>query len=718
MRYEIAHAVRGRLRIRYPARWFAGRRDVVEAGVRRIPGIRSVDGNPTTGSVRILYDPFLLAEASLIDNLHELSEALDAPSRARASATPHPRIETRRIPLLSVLGTGAVFALTWLPVAAPLRAALVLASGLPMLAHATQALARRRRVDGQLLDASTFGLLVLRGNWPAAALLPGLRALGDYIVAKSVVTTRRSVRELIAPEEGVVERIDGDRRTKVRTASLHANDVIVVAAGQIVPVDGTVVAGEALVNQQTMTGEALPVERRNGDAVFAATRVEYGEIEVRVDRVGLETAVGRIVQAIEAAADEKPDIQVFAERLADREVGRTLGLAALGTLVARSVDAGVAILVADYGTAARVGIPTAVLATMKRAADEGVLVKGPRTLEALARIDTVVFDKTGTLTSGTPRVARVACYARGLDENALIRLVAAAEHGFQHPIARAIRHLAAERQLRVPDAVAPVAQVGLGVDVNVEGRHVLIGSRRFMESRAVRLAAADADERSAHRMGGAATFVAIDGELAGLLVLQDELRPEARDAVNALKAREMRDIILLTGDHPEPSRVIAESLGLAQHYAELSPEEKARLIRRLKREGRVVAMVGDGVNDALALEEADVGISVPGGAEVASAAADVVLISGGLDRVVRALDLAAEAIVAVRRTVEIAAKASLGVVGLASFGLAKPLASILLTHGITVGAALATAQKGSAAAQPVRRRGRRFNKNVRASSSN
>src|SRR5439155_879902 len=130
----------------------------------------------------------------LIDNLHELSEALDAPSRARASATPHPRIETRRIPLLSVLGTGAVFALTWLPVAAPLRAALVLASGLPMLAHATQALARRRRVDGQLLDASTFGLLVLRGNWPAAALLPGLRALGDYIVAKSVVTTRRSGR--------------------------------------------------------------------------------------------------------------------------------------------------------------------------------------------------------------------------------------------------------------------------------------------------------------------------------------------------------------------------------------------------------------------------------------------------------------------------------------------------------------------------------------------
>src|SRR3989442_678291 len=278
--------------------------------------------------------------------------------------------------------------------------------------------------------------------------------------------------------------------------------------------------------------------------------------------------------------------------------------------------------------------------------------------------------------------------------------------------------LAAERQLHVPAPTATVAQIGLGVDVNVEGRHILIGSRRFMESRGVRLAAAEADERAAHRIGGAATFVAIDGELAGLLMLQDELRPEARDAVTALKARQMRDIILLTGDHPQPSRVIAEALGLGKHYAELSPEEKAKLIRRLKEEGRVVAMVGDGVNDALALDEADVGIAVPGGAEVASAAADVVLMSGGLDRVVRALDLAADAIVAVRRTVNIAARASLGVVGLASLGLAKPLASILLTHGITVGAALATSRQGPAAAQPVRRRGQRRHKNVRPSSSN
>jgi Cu2+-exporting ATPase len=239
-----------------------------------------------------------------------------------------------------------------------------------------------------------------------------------------------------------------------------------------------------------------------------------------------------------------------------------------------------------------------------------------------------------------------------------------------------------------------------------------------MESCDVELAVGERDERAAHQAGGAPTFVAIEGRLAGLLVLQDELRPDAQEAVRALKARRMRDIILLSGDHPEPSRVIAESLGLETHHAGLSPEQKAVLIRRLKRDGRVVAMVGDGVNDALALQEADVGIAVPGGAPVASAAADIVLLSGGLDRVVRALDLAGEAIQAVQRTISIAARANLGVVALASLGLARPVASILLSHGVTLAGALATTGPAQTRRKPAPRPRARGHKNVGRSSPN
>ena len=214
-----------------------------------------------------------------------------------------------------------------------------------------------------------------------------------------------------------------------------------------------------------------------------------------------------------------------------------------------------------------------------------------------------------------------------------------------------------------------------------------------MESRGIALRAASGDVAGAHAAGAAPAFVAVDGDLAGLLVLEDELRAEAPAAVLALRQRQMRNVIMLSGDHPEPSRVIAESLGLRHHYADVLPEDKARLIRELKAQGRVVAMVGDGVNDALALSEADVGVAVPGGAPVTIEAADVVLLRGGLDRFVWALDLSRGAMAGVRRTLTVASQANLAVVGLASFGWARPLTSIVLSHGSTVATAVVLAAR-------------------------
>jgi P-type E1-E2 ATPase len=293
-------------------------------------------------------------------------------------------------------------------------------------------------------------------------------------------------------------------------------------------------------------------------------------------------------------------------------------------------------------------------------------------------------------------VTRIVSYDKALDEGELVRLSAAAEHGFTHPVARAVGRLARERRIVVPPVTGTESSLGLGLDVRVEDRRVLIGSRRFMEQHRVGLERARSDEAAAHAVGASPLFVAIDHRLAGMLELQDQLRDDAPDAVRALRARKMRNVIMLSGDHPEPSRVIADSLGLRHHYAELLPEDKARLVRELKAEGRVVAMVGDGVNDALGLQAADVGMAVPGGAAVAAEAADIILLSGGLDRVVRALDLARESIVAVRQTLGVAARANLGVVGLASFGWARPLTSILLSHGTTVAAAVVTAARGAA----------------------
>jgi heavy metal translocating P-type ATPase len=697
VRHTIAHSVRGRLRVRYPSQWLEPRCAAIESGLKTMPGIRTVQARPLTGSLRIDYDPYRLAAASIVDRLDQMTAELVAPSGSRS--TGRPRRPQRQVlpsaPWLKMIGaTSMLVTACCLPVPGAVTAGLLAASGIPAFLRAGLTLAARRRLNGDVLEASTLALLIARRDFTAAALLTWVRALGELVVARSVVTARKSLSDVVGAPEHIVSRRVGDHREAVPIGALHVGDIVVGGAGQQLPVDGTIVGGEAMVNQQTMTGEALPVECHPGDHVFAATTIEHGEIEVRAEQLGLDTAVGRIVRAIEAAAGEKPDIQLFAEKLADREVWRTLTLAGLGAAFSRSVDAGMAILVADYGTAARVGIPTAIMTSLRRAAHEGILVKGPRTLELLARVNTVVFDKTGTLTSGTPHVTRVVSYDRSLDDAELIRLSAAAEHGFGHPVARAVARLARERRVVVPPVTSTESALGLGIGVRVEGRRVLIGSRRFMELHRVALERSRSDETAAHAVGASPIFVAIDDRLAGMLLLQDQLRGDAPEAVRELRARKMKNVIMLSGDHPEPTRVIAESLGLRHYYAELLPEAKARLVRELKAEGRVVAMVGDGVNDALALQAADVGIAVPGGAEVAAEAADILLLSGGLDRVVRALDLARESIGAVRQTLGIAARANLGVVGLASFGWSRPLTSILLSHGTTVGAALITATRG------------------------
>ena len=383
MRRTIAHSVRGRLRIRYPAHWLEPRRSAIESELKTLPGVRAVQGRSLTGSLRIDYDPYRLAADAIVERLDRMTTELLAPSLPRVTHPPRwQRQALPSAPVLKVIGaTSMLVTACCLPVPQALTAGMLLASSVPAFLRAGATLATRRRLNGDVLEASTLGLLIARRNLTSAALLTWLRAVGELVVARSIVKARTSLSDVVGMPERSVTRRAGDQRESVGVAALHTGDIVVVTTGQRIPVDGTIVGGEALVNQQSMTGEALPVECLPGDRVFAATTIEHGEIEVRAEQLGPNTAVGRIVRAIEFAASEKPDIQLFAERLADREVWRTLALAGLGGAFSRSFDAAMAILVADYGTAARVGIPTAILTSLRRAAGEGILVKGPRTLE-------------------------------------------------------------------------------------------------------------------------------------------------------------------------------------------------------------------------------------------------------------------------------------------------------------------------------------------------
>jgi P-type Cu2+ transporter len=690
--WRIAHSVPGRLRLRGAEGRALPRAISPRAQLDGVAGVRSIRFRSRTGSLVVEYDPQACTEAMLLKALGGSPAArrippLVTPAAADGSPFGGGRAWVRHGSLLNLATAGAAFTASLLPVPAGLTAGLVVLSGLPILLRLRQALRTGSRLGVDTLDAVTFLVLLARRNYPAASLLTGLYAIGQWILERTVVRSRRSLRDLFAPPDQTVRRLQGRRQERVSAASIVAGDTVVLGAGERVPVDGHVIRGEALVDQHTMTGEGLPVERKTRHEVYAGTTVEDGEIVVRVDRVGRDTGLGHIIEAIERAVGEKPEVQIFAQQLANRLVGQTIFFGLVGAAVSRSIDAGLAIVVADYGTATRVAIPMVALAKVRQAVMEGILLKGPGVLERLARIDTVVFDKTGTLTWGQPEVSRIVSYD-GHGGDAILGLAAAAERDVRHPFARAIVRHAERTGIVIPKESGPETRVGLGVAVTVEGEKVLVGSQRFLESQGIDLRQAADDEAEAHARGGSVTLVAVGTRLVGAILLEDALRADAEAAILALRARDTREIVMVSGDHPEPTRFVARELGVARYHADLLPEDKAALIRELRSQGRVVAMVGDGVNDALALRAANVGIAVQGGAEVVTEAASVVLLRGGLEQVVRALDLGRATIEAYRQTIDLAVYGNLAVAGLASLGFAGPAGAILISNGAALAAPL------------------------------
>ena len=394
---------------------------------------------------------------------------------------------------LALVGTTLALGASLTPTAAPALLALTVASIAPAIVRAGRAL-RAGRLDVDVLQALGLVLLVGRGNF-AAANLPHvarpprpLRAglhgdAGAALAPRAAATAGRSAL-----------RVERGQPVPVPMAVLAPGDLVSVGAGERLPADGVVASGEGLVDQQAITGEGLPVERRRGDRVFAWSVLEEGRLLVRVEHAGSGTVVGRIVEAVEASAGEKPELQVFAERLADRLVGRTLLLAIAGAAVSRRLDAGTAMLVSDYGLAARVALPTAVLAAIIRASRAGILVKGPRVIEELARVDTVVFDKTGTLTRGAPAVSRVVALGATEEPEEVLRLAAAAGSRIPHPVARAIARAAARRRIPVVSTQAELRE-GLGVRAMVEGVPCSSGAAASWRSRGYRCRGARPGQR-------------------------------------------------------------------------------------------------------------------------------------------------------------------------------------------------------------------------------
>ena len=575
---------------------------------------------------------------------------------------------------VAVLGAAVLWFISsepFLPAVAVGVATLAFA-GWPMFREALENLLARRMTMELSMTIAILAAAAIAEFFTAVVVMLFV-LVAEELEHLTVARGRLAIKDLIdfVPREARVRR-NGQILT-VPVDSIAAGDAVLVSPGEKVPVDGTVVSGHSYVDQSRITGESMPAEKVEGANVYAGSINQMGALEIRVERVGRDTSYGRIVEAVERAEQTRAPVQKLADRLAGYLVYFAFAAAIMTYALTRDIRDTISVVIVAGACGIAAGTPLAILGGIGRAARLGSIIKGGIHLETLGRIDTVVLDKTGTLTVGEPAVQAVHP-APGVDPQELLRLAAAAELHSEHPLARAVVVEASKQAVAVPEPDSFRYTMGRGIAASVEGRTVLVGNRKLLAEAGI-----DAPGRVDGRVGSD-IVVAADGRYLGEIIVADTIRPEARKAIDALHGLKVRTL-LLTGDTAAVGQSVAKELGIDDVVSDMLPEDKLKRVRELVTGGRVVAMVGDGVNDAPALTAASLGIAMGSGTDIAKESADVVLIGNDLFKLVETLRIA-------RRTRAIIWQNFAGTVGidalgiaLAAFGMLNPLLAAFIHVG-------------------------------------
>lgn len=692
---DLVHAVPGRVRVRGRGlRTATPAREALVAECAGHPHVHSVRLNPAAGSLVVVYEPAALSAAGLGALL---GLATPPTSRAHAERNVSPGSadaedgtagEAGKLVELALTLVGLV-GLSLLPRAAGRLLTYALIA--PTLARG----ARSFVADGvsmEMLDSLAVGLATIQGKFGTALTTHGLLTLGEHLEHNTERHTDELLQRLLQPIPGKAWVHRGGSLVELAVDDIAVGDQVEVGPGDMLPVDGKVIAGTASVNEASITGEPLSARKEPGDRVLSGTLVEDGRIRVRATRVGSDTTTARIRRFIEHSLQTQSTTQRRAAYLADRRVYLTLGLGALVFLTTRSLERLASVFLVDYACALKLGTPVAIKAAMYRGARNGVLFRGGQAIESLAEADAFVFDKTGTLTTGFFEVHAVTSLDPAhWSRDDILALVASLEEHVNHPLADAVVDQARR------DALAHVEHedvdylVAHGLTTQVlGGKRVAVGSRHFLEEHeGVRFEPHQSLLRELERHGEHLLYVALEGALLGVIALQDAVRPEASSMISALRQRRPgARLILLTGDRWEKAESLNRSLGLDRVVAECSPESKAEFVRELKKDGKLVAFVGDGVNDAPALTEAAVGIAMPKSSDLARATADVVLTQDDLATLLRAEHISRGTMRLIERQFTVSTVSNTVVILGAAFGLFSPVASALLHNGTTIGVLL------------------------------
>ena len=603
----------------------------IERELMTVLGIEKYKTGSITCKVQVDYDPRQLTRDQVVEILDSALANAEHPAKLDKLDL-HLPICTASLPL-------AAAAQFVFPPLLPVAAVVFAYSSIPTFREARHVLFKERRLGVDVLDAIVVvGCLGTMSVFPGAVLCWCL-SFGRVLVKR----TQDNSKKLLLNAFGKQPRyawlyVDGTE-VQVSLDKLQKGDIIVVNTGEVVPVDGHVVQGMAMIDQHALTGESTPAEKGVGDRVFAATVMVAGMALVSVETAGSDTASAKISQILNDTAGYKLASQHKGERLADKAVIPTLAVGTLG-LATMGPAGAVAVLNSDFGTGIRMAAPLAMLSSLALCAHKGVLVKDGRALELMNEVDTVLFDKTGTLTRERPEVGRVIA-AEGFAPDQIVGYAAAAERKFHHPIALAILHKAQELNLTLPATDETQYKVGYGISVHIDGHTVRVGSKRFMEMEGIELPPEVHEALDlAHREGFTMVMVGVDDRMGGAIELQAAVRPEVKEIIAGLRKRGIKHIAIISGDHEAPTKKLADSLGMDRYFAQVLPADKADYVEKLQREGCKVCFVGDGINDSIALKKANVSISLRGASSIATDTAHIVFLEEGLAKLCDLRDIA------------------------------------------------------------------------------
>lgn len=602
----------------------------VQHAISHLSGVQKVDVFLSSEKAVIQLDPLLVKMTDIRQAV--TGAGYSVPQQNGESKTPSAALGdfSRRIFAALGLAFGAVILLVlageWLGlldgltqfVPFPAGVALVLIGGSPIFFNVIRATLKRQVISHTLMSIGAFAALFV-GEWTTAMVVVFFMHIGNYTERLTTEGARRAVKDLtsLAPQTARVEINDEEKDVPI--SEVQIDNIVVIRPGEKIPVDGEVISGQGALDQSSVTGEAMPVEAGIGSRVFAATLLKQGTLKVRTRAVGAESTFGRVIKLVEEAEAHRAEVQQFADKFSTYYLPVVMSIAALTFLFSRNPLATAAVLLVACSCTIALATPIAMLATIGANAKHGVLIKGGKYLETLAHADVLLIDKTGTLTLGKPVVTDIIAL-NGMDENSLLSAAASADRYSEHPLADALRRSAHEHDLRLHEAENFESIAGMGVRANVNGSTVTVGRHSMMKD-----AQLPAQAEKLEAQGKTVLFVSINNSLAGLIAASDTLRSEVPEALQEAKRLGIKKIELLTGDNEQTASSVGNSLGIS-FRAGLLPEDKIRIVKEYQSQGHIVVMVGDGINDAPALAQANVGIAMGGaGTDIAIEAAHITL---------------------------------------------------------------------------------------------